>query len=167
MKNILVLFISMMALTAFAQERKPVTTFILLRHAEKDLTQSTNDPDLSTEGKERAIKLVSMFKQSDVHAVYSTDYKRTRQTVEPLATARVLTIQLYDARKNSDIDTMLQKHAGQTIVVSGHSNTVPSFVNYLIGEMKYQPMGDGEYGNIIIVSLTERGKDAKVVWLTY
>jgi hypothetical protein len=37
----------------------------------------------------------------------------------------------------------------------------------LIGEEKYKPMGDGEYGNIIVISLTEKSKNAKVIWLSY
>jgi broad specificity phosphatase PhoE len=151
---------------SFCQD-KVITTFILVRHAEKDLTQSTNNPDLSSEGKVRATRLVDVLKQTDIQAVYSTDFKRTRQTVEPLAIARSLTINTYDARNNNDIDGMLQQYSGGTILVSGHSNTVPQFINYLIGEEKYQPMGDGEYGNIIIVSVIERGKNAKVVWLKY
>jgi hypothetical protein len=40
-------------------------------------------------------------------------------------------------------------------------------VNYLIGEDKYKPFEDGEYGNIIIVSVTALGKNAKVLWLKY
>jgi 2,3-bisphosphoglycerate-dependent phosphoglycerate mutase len=146
---------------------KSITTFILVRHAEKDLTQSTSDPDLSSEGRARAATLVNMLQQTEIHAVYTTDYKRTRQTVEPLALSKALAINVYDPRKNTDIDAMLQKHAGSTIVVSGHSNTIPMLANYLMGEEKYRPMEDGEYGNIIIVSVTGRGKQAKVVWLKY
>lgn len=166
MRKILVtLVLVTAALVGFSQD-KAITTFILVRHAEKDLTQSISDPDLSPEGKARALNLVNMLKQTEIYAVYSTDFKRTRQTVEPVAGSKSLSINLYDPRKNTDIDAMLQKHAGQTVLVSGHSNTVPSFANYLIGEEKYKPMGDGEYGNIIVISVTEKGK-AKVVWLNY
>jgi 2,3-bisphosphoglycerate-dependent phosphoglycerate mutase len=154
----------LLTLTTFSQN-KPITTFILIRHAEKDLTQSTPDPDLSAQGKVRANTLTNLLKQTDIQAVYSTDFKRTRQTLEPLATARSLTINIYDPRKNSDIDAILEKHEGQTILVSGHSNTIPQFANYLLGEEKYKPLEDDEYGNIIIVSVTARGKDAKVVWI--
>jgi broad specificity phosphatase PhoE len=108
-----------------------------------------------------------MLKQTEINAVYSTDFKRTKQTVEPLIGSKSLSLNLYDPRKNTDIDAMLQQHAGQTILVSGHSNTIPAFANYLIGEEKYKPMGDGEYGNIIVISLTEKGKNAKVIWLSY
>jgi broad specificity phosphatase PhoE len=151
-------------LLAFSQEK--ITTFILVRHAEKDLTQSTNDPDLSAEGKARAAKLAEALKQTDVTAIYSTPYKRTQQTVALLATEKSLSVQGYKA-KNEDVDAMLTQHAGGTIVVAGHSNTVPQFVNYLLGEEKYKILDDGDYGNLIVVSVTTRGKDAKVTWLKF
>jgi broad specificity phosphatase PhoE len=167
MKKIILAFLLLVVSHFAIGQDKSITTFILVRHAEKDLTQSTNDPDLSPVGKARATRLVEMLKQTDIQAVYSTNFKRTQQTVEQVAQSKSLAVTVYDARNTADIDAMVQKHVGQTILVSGHSNTVPAFANYLIGEEKYQPMGDGEYGNIIVISITERGKNAKVVWLKY
>jgi 2,3-bisphosphoglycerate-dependent phosphoglycerate mutase len=151
---------------AIAQENR-ITTFILVRHAEKDLTQSTNDPDLSAEGKNRAIKLVEVLKKTDIQAIYSTPYKRTQQTVQPLASVKGLLVMPYQANKMDEIDNMIKQHAGSTVLLSGHSNTVPVILNYLIGEEKYKILEDGDYGNIIVVSVTERGKNAKVVWTRY
>lgn len=151
---------------AFAQE-KPITTFILIRHAEKDLTQSTSDPELSAEGRNRVTRLVDVLKKTDIHAIYSTPFKRTQQTVEPLASAKGLKVMPYQANKMDEIDNMLKLHAGGTVLLSGHSNTVPMIINYLMGEEKYKILDDGDYGNIIIVSVTERGKNAKVIWLRY
>lgn len=164
MKKILIFLFLLISSVAFSQETA-VTTFILVRHAEKDLTQSTNDPDLSTEGKNRAVRLVDMLKKTDVHAIYSTPYKRTQQTVAPLAEAKSLSVQPYQANKTEAIDAMLKAHAGKTILVSGHSNTIPQILNYLLGEEKYKVMEDGDYSNIIMVSVA--GKSANVVWLKY
>jgi broad specificity phosphatase PhoE len=164
-KLILILFVAI-STVVLAQE-KPITTFILIRHAEKDLTQSTNDPDLSAEGKNRAAKLVDVLKKTDLQAIYSTPFKRTQQTVEPLATAKSLQVLSYQPAKMDEIDAMLTKHAGGTILLSGHSNTVPQIINYLIGEEKYKALEDSDYGNVIIVSITERGKNAKVVWMKF
>lgn len=163
-----VLFFIMVACFAQAQENENViTTFILVRHAEKDLTQSTNDPDLSVEGKSRAIKLTEVLKKADIQAVYSTPYKRTQQTVQPLASVKGLHVMSYQANKMDEIDSMISQHSGSTVLLSGHSNTVPVILNYLIGEEKYKILDDGDYGNIILVSVTERGRNAKVVWLRY
>jgi len=142
------------------------TTFILLRHAEKDMKQSTNDPDLSDAGKKRAERLASMLDKTVVTAIYSSDYKRTRQTVQSLAQRKGLPIQTYVPNQEDDIDAILAKNRGGTVVVAGHSNTIPQFVNYLLGEPRYHTFEDGEYGNLIIVSLIGRGAGVKVVWVT-
>ncbi|HEU5289973.1 MAG TPA: phosphoglycerate mutase family protein [Cyclobacteriaceae bacterium] len=166
MKKLVIIICVAISTISFAQE-KTITTFILVRHAEKDLTQSTNDPDLSIEGKSRATRLSELFKKADIAAVYSTPFKRTQQTVAPLALQHSLNVVSYQAMVKEDVDLMLQKHGGQTVVVSGHSNTIPNLINYLIGEDKYKNFSDEDYGNIVIVSVTERGKNAKVVWMRY
>jgi broad specificity phosphatase PhoE len=152
-------------ISAIAAGQEIPTTFILLRHAEKDMKQSTNNPDLSDEGKKRADRLASMLDKTTVTAIYSSDYKRTRQTVQPLAQRKGLPIQTYVPNKEEDIDTILARNRGGTVVVAGHSNTIPQFVNYLLGEPKYHTFEDGEYGNLLIVSLIRRGEGVKVVWI--
>ena len=166
MKKLLFILLVSICSNSWAQESK-ITTFILVRHAKKDLTQSTNDPDLSAVGKARVTKLVELFRSTQIDAIYSTEFKRTRQTVEPLAQDRSIPVMSYQPVVKTDIDLMLQKHVGQTILVSGHSNTVPTMVNYLIGEDKYKTFDDADYGNVIIVSVIERGKNTKVVWMQY
>jgi 2,3-bisphosphoglycerate-dependent phosphoglycerate mutase len=161
---ILLLFVAINSIV-HAQE-KAITTFILVRHAEKDLTQSGNDPDLSADGRARAARLAEVLKKTDIHSVYSTPYKRTQQTVEAVAAAKSLKVMTYQA-KNAEIDNMITQHTGGTVLLSGHSNTVPQTLNYLIGEEKYKTFDDTDYGNIIIVSFTERGKNVKVTWLRY
>lgn len=166
MKKLLFIFFVAIGIHTQAQESK-ITTFILVRHSEKDLTQSTNDPDLSKEGHARVVKLVELFRNAQIDAVYSTEYKRTRQTVEPLAQPRSLPVMSYQPMIKEDVDLMLKKHVGQTVLVSGHSNTIPNLINYLLGEDKYKNFDDTDYGNVVIVSLTERGKNAKVTWLRF
>lgn len=147
--------------------QQPVTTFILVRHAEKDMTLSTPDPDLSPEGRERAKRLAIMFKNTNLSAVLSTPYKRTRQTVEPLAALHGLPVTDYAVGNLQEIDKIFNQHAGKTVFICGHSNTIPALVNYLIGEDRYQVFDDNDYGNIIVVSVTARGKSGNVVWITY
>ncbi len=160
-----VLFLAGTSVSIYAQES--ITTFILIRHAEKDLTQSTNDPDLSAEGKSRSLRLAALLNETTVTAIYSTPYKRTRQTVNPLAANKNLTISDYNASSEDDIDSMIAKHRGGTIVVTGHSNTIPWFANKLLGVEKYRPLEDGDYDNVWIITLSEKGKHAKLVWLNY
>src|SRR5438132_12240842 len=68
----------------FATFRRPVTTVILVRHAEKVIDPNNNDPDLSLAGQARAQELARMFGDAGVNAIYATQYKRTQQTVKPL-----------------------------------------------------------------------------------
>ena len=64
-----------------------VTTFILVRHAEKS-TDDPRDPSLSEEGIKRAEALKTMLSQADIAALYSSPYKRTKGTVQPIAEAK-------------------------------------------------------------------------------
>lgn len=151
--------------SSVAQDK--ITTFVLIRHAEKAMDQSTNDPDLSAVGKKRAQRLADLLNEGEVNAIYSTPYKRTRQTVEPLAVKKGLTILDYEINKEEEIDKMLSAHTGGTIVVVGHSNTIPWMANKLLGVQKYHPWEDGDYDNVWIISVVEKGKSAKLVWVNY
>ena len=70
-------------LQAFGQNEQKITTFILVRHAEKG-SDGTDDPDLKPEGYERARKLALILKNTTISAVYATKYKRARNTVSAL-----------------------------------------------------------------------------------
>ena len=70
----------------FAQQN----TFILIRHAEKDTTVQGSttmnaNPPLSKQGLKRAKKLVKALKKYSVDEIYSTDFVRTKTSVEPLS----------------------------------------------------------------------------------
>ena len=59
------------------------TTIVVVRHAEKS-TDDPRDPSLSAAGQQRAQDLRIALKDAGVSDVYVTQYKRTRQTAEPL-----------------------------------------------------------------------------------
>jgi 2,3-bisphosphoglycerate-dependent phosphoglycerate mutase len=149
---------------AWAQSSE-LTTFILVRHAEKG-SDGTDDPDLKPEGQERAKKFASLFSNTTIDAVYSTKFKRTRNTVTPIAKAKAQDVQVYESMKPEFVDQLISKHSGKTIVVAGHSNTVPQIANVLLGKDEFQNFPDTEYGNILIVTVLKRG-DGKVVRLSY
>jgi broad specificity phosphatase PhoE len=147
-----------------AQEQ--ITTFILVRHAERS-DESGGDPDISEDGKARAKRLAEALSKTSIQAIYSTGYKRTKNTVTPLADAKGLKISIYEALKGEEIEKMLKDNMGGTIVVSGHSNTIPWTANYLIGKDEFKNFGDDDYGNFLVVSVLSKGKVTKVTWLTY
>jgi 2,3-bisphosphoglycerate-dependent phosphoglycerate mutase len=160
-KNYLVILLLVLASSTFGQ-----TTFIVVRHAEKSMTESSSDPSLAPEGTERANKLAVLLKEVNVSAIYSTNYKRTKNTVTPIATAKSIEIQDYKSLKEAELDEIIKKYAGGTVVIAGHSNTVPGIVNLLIGKEQYKNLDDSNYGSLFIVTVIERGKGT-VTLLTY
>jgi 2,3-bisphosphoglycerate-dependent phosphoglycerate mutase len=149
---------------AGCRAQSQVTTIILLRHAEKG-NDGTKDPDLTPEGYQRAQRIVSLLSDTQVNAVYSTNYRRTRNTVQALANARGLDIQTYEPFKPEVISSIVEKHKGKTIVISGHSNTIPWTANLLLGEERFKDFSDTDYDNVLIVSVVEMGKNSVVTWL--
>lgn len=152
-----------LAQLAFSQEK--LTTVILLRHAEKENDGGKN-PELSEAGKNRAAGLVTLLSKTKINAIYSTAFKRTENTVKPLAKSKNLTINHYDGSKMAEIDEILARWSGGTVVICGHSNTTPAIVNHFIGKEEHAAFADSEYGNLIIVTLGEKGQ-AHVTWLTF
>ena len=166
MKSVLIILTLLIGSTVVQAQKSTITTFILVRHAEK-LNDGTNDPDLKPEGFERANRLAEILKEIKIDAIYSTNFKRTKNTVLPFASAKGLEIRSYEALKSEEIEQMLKKHNGRTILVSGHSNTTPWVANLLTGTEKYKDFDDGDYGNILIVSVVEKGKLAQVTCIRY
>jgi broad specificity phosphatase PhoE len=124
----------------------------LVRHAEKELTG--RDPELSPEGRLRARELASLFADSGIQSIYSSDYLRTRETARPLAEKLGLGITLYDPSEPADLVARLQEPGGRRLVV-GHSNTVPDLVERLGGEGGSAIEEGGEYDRLYIVTLNE------------
>lgn len=142
-----------------------ITTFILVRHAEK-VSDGSKDPELSPQGLARAASLSRMLSQTKIDAILSTPYIRTQKTVTPLSHAAGLTIQTYDASKFDYLDEALKNYAGGTVVICGHSNTIPGAANYLMGKNDLKNFEDHEYENILIVTVTAKGS-GKLVKLNY
>jgi 2,3-bisphosphoglycerate-dependent phosphoglycerate mutase len=159
-------FVLLAPFTEACAQKTEITTFILLRHAEK-ANDGTEDPDLKPEGVERAKRITAMLKDIPVDAIYTTNYKRTRNTVAPLAEAKGLPLQQYEAFKPGVIEDMIAKHKGGTIVISGHSNNIPWTANLLVGKEVYKDFTDADYDNMLIVSVVEKGKVANVTWINY
>ena len=152
----------------FAQNKK--MTIILLRHAEKDLSDGgaeNPDPILSTEGRQRAERLVETIKKYKPRAIYSSNFKRTRTTVTPLADKTVpgyrLPIQLYNHRQLDEFVNRLTTSNARTVVVAGHNTTTPALANLLIKENKYKALDESEYNKIWIIELKKGKAKYKVI----
>lgn len=150
----------------FSTFNRPVTTVILVRHAEKNIEPNNPDPDLSPAGQLRAQELLRVLSSNKVDAIYATNFKRTQQTVKPIADKLGLTPTIIDAKGTSDlVNRIVTANRGQTVLVAGHSNTVPAIVNALGGGSS-PDIPDSEYDNLFVVTIYKFGK-AKVVKLKY
>lgn len=139
------------------QQEEPETTYYLIRHAEKDRSDSSDrDPQLTEAGKVRAVKWADVLKDVDLDAIYSTPYARTMQTAQPTADKKNLKIQNYDPKKRYS-QQFQDDTKGKKVLVVGHSNTTPQFVNAILQDSKYEDIDDGENGALFIVKIYEDG----------
>ena len=161
MKKLLsVLFIILWAVSAQAQvpTESNLTTFYFIRHAEKNTSNPADkDPDLVEEGVLRADAWSKVFKLVDFDFIYTTDYKRTHNTALPIAEQKRLPLTFYSP---NDFDSVrfMKKNFGKTVLIVGHSNTVPSMVNALIGKNQYKQINETNYANLYIINITESGE---------
>ncbi|WPP50817.1 SixA phosphatase family protein [Catalinimonas niigatensis] len=139
------------------------TTIFLVRHAEKDTTMDTEDPPLTEKGQKRAVNLWENLDVDSVHALYSTDYNRTQATLEPLSAQFNLPINIYEAHDFEGFANELrEKHSGQTVVVSGHSNTILPIIEALGATPPLDSIGEQEYDHIFTVEIAGEKARAKV-----
>jgi broad specificity phosphatase PhoE len=162
----LCILLSAIPICSIAQTGDSITTFILVRHAEK--VDDSADPELSDEGIDRVVLLSEMLSEVGFDAVYSTPLIRTRETARPIADENNLEIMEYNHRTvNETVSRWKELHSGGTILISGHSNSTPMFANALLGREHFAGSFDeSDYGNLLIVTVTGDG-ESKLVHLRF
>ena len=151
--------------TIFQSLPDTATTFILVRHAET--SGAGANPGLSVAGQARAETLKNMLAPLTLSAVYSTNYNRTMQTAQPVATAKGLPILQYDPTDpEALIDPALVNFPKGIVLIVGHSNTTPEFINAMTGTQDAPFIAEADYDNLFIVQVNERG-DATLLQLKY
>jgi 2,3-bisphosphoglycerate-dependent phosphoglycerate mutase len=148
----LVLVLAIFTLSTYAQEISK-STYYLIRHAEKDRSDTTNrNPNLTKEGNQRAVKWSEVLNQFGMNAIYSTNYNRTMSTAQPTADANNLKIKSYHPSK-INMDIFRKETTGKNVLVVGHSNTTAAFANKLIGSEVYAEIKDDNNANLYIVTI--------------
>jgi len=145
-----------------------LTTVILVRHAEKGGDPADRDPELSDAGRERARTLAHVLGELDIDAIYSTPFLRTQNTAQPIADQLGIEITVTPPTRTMVDDiaaTIRRDHAGDVVLVVGHSNTIPGVVNAL-GAGPFENLTEEEYDDLFVVTLTADG-GASVVRLRY
>ena len=105
---------------------KLAATLILVRHTEKATDGSRSNPELSEAGKLRADAFAWMFANAGITALVHTEYKRTRDTLAPLAKRLDIESETIGAQ---EFEALMERLAAagpdEVIAVAGHSNTIP------------------------------------------
>lgn len=142
------------------QKSEQTTTVYLIRHAEKDRSNpNERNPHLTEQGSQRAEKWARFFEDVPIDAIYSTNFHRTQETAAPTAKQKGLEVISYGARK-LDPTPFVDKHRGHNILIVGHSNTTPAFVNAFLGVKKYEDLSDSDNGSVFLVRYSDTEKIA-------
>ncbi|MGI9105378.1 MAG: histidine phosphatase family protein [Pyrinomonadaceae bacterium] len=145
------------------------TTVLLVRHAEK--ASEAEDSPLNEAGIERAQALVRVTEQAGISAIYTSQFKRNRDTAKPpsdrlgvaVTEAPVNLAAPGDSGKTL-AGSILEKHAGQVVLVVGHGNTIASIIEGLTG--RTFSIGEIGYPDLFIVTIPPSGS-ANVIKAQY
>jgi broad specificity phosphatase PhoE len=153
-----------------------VTTVFLVRHAEK-AQEPAQDPPLTEAGRARAEALARLLSGAGVKAVYTSQFARTKLTAEPLAkllgvpvNAVPLSVKPDRPREVSEqsireLKSRIEAHAGEAVLVVGHTNSVPDLIRALGGDV-IPTMDESKFDDLFVVNVYAAGR-AKVVQLKY
>lgn len=144
-----------------------MTTVILLRHADVDPHPAGHAPDdwpLNAAGRKRAKELARVVGHAGVRAIFVSPALRTHQTVEPLAQRLGLTPRMTPDDPEVAAAQILAEAAGGTVLVAGHSNTVPAIIDALGAASPVQAVSG--HDDLFVVTVCGPGQ-AHVVRLKY
>lgn len=135
----------------------PGVVFVLVRHAEK-ATDDPKDPTLSEAGVARAKRLAESLADAPVVAAYATKYHRTQLTAAPTSMSHHLDVQTYDASLPAfEFARLLRDaHPTGTVLVVGHSNTIPALAAVLCA-CEVAPMREDEFDRRIEIRVAADG----------
>lgn len=165
MKRWIVLCVALLALWSGLRAQEPVptpapahgSTVIVLRHAEKDAQGDPKDPGLSAAGKARAEALARLLAPGKPTRLFASEFQRAQRTLDPLAQALGLKVEVAPAGKGADLARQLRAlPEGSVSVVVGHSNTVPALVEALGGKIERLEKGflaESEFGRVFVLTL--------------
>lgn len=138
----------------------PVTTVILVRHAEKGAGQN---PPLLDIGFKRAGALAHVVSAAGVDAILVSQALRTQQTADSAAILLGITPDTVSAA-DEVVNRIKSEHQGEVVLVVGHSDTVPAIIQGL--GISSPPAIDDEFDNLFIVHRHKYGS-ARLTHLKY
>ena len=136
-----------------------VTKVVIVRHAEKSVNSNQVWVPLSPQGQKRAETLAEILDVSNINVVFATKqfpeqggepYVRTMKTVSDYADDKEIDIQFYQSAPEI-VDIIREQYKGQSILVAGHTSTVPMILEGL--GIASPPSIVDEFNNLFIVFL--------------
>jgi phosphohistidine phosphatase SixA len=124
-------------------------TTILVRHAEV-ATSGGADPPLSSAGLTRAQELQRVLSGAGVGAIFVSQYRRTRETADSLASALGISPSVVVDADQALTAIRALSPAAIALVV-GHTNTVPDIVSGL-GGPAIAAIDPSEFDNLFMLS---------------
>lgn len=166
---VLVFMLVALALAWFF-ESQATTTVVFARYADQAADQGAN-PGLSPAGQARAEELARVLADIDVvagvDAVFTTQYRHTQETADPLARRLHVPVQTVDvADVKGLLKRILTQYKGKVVLVITHPDALPALIRELHGSKKVPPLAEGEADNLYIVSIPWYGK-VKTLRLKY
>jgi phosphohistidine phosphatase SixA len=134
------------ALLALASCAAGQPNIYVMRHLQK---AEGADPPLSELGRSNARLLPDLVRRHPPRAIYVSTTRRARETAAPLAEALGITPQEYDPRDTPALLARLNAER-RTVLVVGHSNTVPDIVEG-VGGRRPDPIDEATYGWIYYI----------------
>jgi len=168
MKNRVFILFILFAITASCNDKitsnkkNKTTIFYLIRHAEKDRSNPNDqNPNLTMKGMDRARHWKKYFDSIPLNSIYTTSYKRTKQTIAPISKAKKIKPKIYSPNK-INIQDFIETNYGKNVLISGHSNTTPNMVNRLINEKRYTDMLDSDNKSLFVVKFIDSDINVEV-----
>lgn len=144
-----------------AQQETPVTKIYIVRHAEKE---TGKDPVLTAAGNTRAGDLMRALKNESIQKIYVSRTQRSQMTGDSMRIQLGIDTVHYTADTLCDnLISAIMEHRdfGKTILIIGHSNTVPRIVRKLgVTDFPIADLPDNEFDNLFLV--TYKNEKAKV-----
>jgi broad specificity phosphatase PhoE len=146
-----VVFLPAIFFAADATAQPPA--IFLVRHAERAAISGhvPSDTGLSPAGRKRAEALAQVLKDARITAVYTTEYKRTRETAAPIAQLLGIQPEVIPGDDLRELIAKLKASSGNVLVI-GHSNTLPQIISALGGASRVT-VAEADYDNLFLVVL--------------
>lgn len=144
-----------------------ITTVYVVRHAEK--VDETDSTDLSPAGRQRALALADTLANQGIDSIFTTPFRRTRQTAEPLANRIAVRSVDYSPKSTDLIVNRVSRIRGKKVLVVGHSNTILDITKGLGAKPTLAKIESGDYDNLMVVRIQRRpfGKSVSLSQKTY